>query len=148
MSVQGDTGRGPGRFIVAVYAVLALAATGRSSVQLIASFSKAPLAYALSAAAALIYLVATVALLKGGPRWTRVAWVAVTIELVGVLLVGALSSAIPALFPDKTVWSHFGSGYGFVPLVLPVVGLWWLRRVSRRPGLSAEFSSPTTAPRG
>lgn len=144
MSASADTGRGPGRFIVAVYAVLALAATGRSSVQVIASFTKAPLAYTLSAAAALIYLVATFALLKGGPRWTRVAWIAVSIELLGVLVVGGLSYALPALFPDKTVWSHFGSGYGFVPLVLPLVGLWWLRRVSR----SAEFSSPRTAPRG
>ena len=31
-------------------------------------------------------------------------------------------------FPDATVWSQYGLGYGFVPLVLPVVGLWWLRR--------------------
>jgi len=29
-------------------------------------------------------------------------------------------------FPDATVWTGFGSGYGFVPLVLPFVGLWWL----------------------
>ena len=40
-----------------------------------------------------------------------------------MLAVGALSYAVPAAFPDKTVWSHFGSGYGFVPLVLPVLGL-------------------------
>jgi len=26
------------------------------------------------------------------------------------------------------VWSNFGSGYLFIPLVLPIVGLWWLRR--------------------
>jgi len=25
------------------------------------------------------------------------------------------------------VWTGFGSGYGFEPLVLPFVGLWWLR---------------------
>ena len=55
----------------------------------------------------------------------------ITTELVGVLAVGALSYAVPAAFPDKTVWSHFGSGYGFVPLVLPVLGLWWLRRHGR-----------------
>ena len=38
-----------------------------------------------------------------------------------------------AAFPDKTVWSHFGSGYGYVPLVLPVLGLLWLR-ANRRHG--------------
>ena len=34
-------------------------------------------------------------------------------------------------FPDRTVWSHYGSGYGFMPLVLPFVGLWWIHRVRR-----------------
>lgn len=121
-------GSGPGRIIVAVYAVLALAATGRSIMQVVTSFERAPLAYTLSALAAAIYLVATAALAKGGPVATRVAWVAITTELVGVLAVGALSYAAPSLFPDRTVWSHFGAGYGFVPLVLPVIGLWWLRR--------------------
>jgi hypothetical protein len=24
------------------------------------------------------------------------------------------------------VWSGFGAGYGYVPLVLPFLGLWWL----------------------
>ena len=45
-----------------------------------------------------------------------------------MLVVGLLSYLVPSAFPDKTVWSHFGSGYGYVPLVLPVLGLWWLRR--------------------
>jgi hypothetical protein len=31
------------------------------------------------------------------------------------------------------VWSSYGSGYGFVPLVLPVFGLLWLRRWTKRP---------------
>jgi hypothetical protein len=49
-----------------------------------------------------------------------------------VLAVGTWSLADPATFPDATVWSGYGSGYGFVPLVLPVFGLLWLRRWSRR----------------
>lgn len=117
--------------LTGVYAVFALAATGRATYQAIAGFSKAPLAYSLSALAALIYVLATVALVKGGQRWRQVASVAISVELVGVLVVGLVSYLVPSLFPDKTVWSHFGSGYGYVPLVLPVVGLWWLRRVSR-----------------
>jgi hypothetical protein len=32
-----------------------------------------------------------------------------------------------AEFPDQTVWSLYGVGYGFVPLVLPVLGLLRLR---------------------
>ncbi|MCE1178572.1 MAG: hypothetical protein LWW86_06015 [Micrococcales bacterium] len=123
-----STGAGPGRLLVAVYAVLALAATGRSVMQLVTAFDVAPVAYLLSALAALIYIVATIALARGDATSRRIAWLAITTELVGVLVVGLASYLVPQAFPDKTVWSHFGSGYGFVPLVLPVLGLWWLAR--------------------
>lgn len=123
-------GSGPGRVLVACYGILALAATGRSAVQLGGHFGRAPAAYLLSAGAAVIYLVATWAMLRGGARATRIAWGAMIVELAGVLCVGLWSIVVPSAFPDKTVWSHFGSGYGYVPLVLPVLGLWWLR--SRR----------------
>ncbi|MGL4177238.1 MAG: hypothetical protein ACRCSN_14305 [Dermatophilaceae bacterium] len=121
---------GPGVLIVLVYAVLALAATGRSAVQLALEAERAPLAYALSAVAAAVYLFATWCLARGG-AWVRPGTAACAIELVGVILVGAASYLVPSAFPDRTVWSHFGGGYGFVPLVLPVVGLWWFRRVGR-----------------
>ncbi len=124
------TSNGPGRVIVALYAVMALAATGRSSVQIASYFSRAPLAYVLSAVAALFYIIATIAVAKGGPAMVRLALVSCSVEAVGVLAVGIVSYAIPALFPDKTVWSHFGAGYGYVPLVLPFLGLWWMRRFS------------------
>ncbi len=119
---------GPGRVLVAVYAVFALSASARAGVQLATEFSAAPLAYLLSAFAAAVYVLATVALASPGERWRRVALAAVVTELVGVLAVGTASLLVPEDFPDATVWSVFGGGYGFVPLVLPVVGLWWLRR--------------------
>ena len=50
--MANPTGAGPGRLIVAVYAVLALAATGRSVLQITEYFERAPLAYVLSALAA------------------------------------------------------------------------------------------------
>ena len=105
-------------------------ATGRSLVQLLSDASRAPLAYGLSAVAAVIYIVATVCLALGD-RARRVAIAACSIELAGVLVVGAASYAAPDLFPDKTVWSHFGQGYGYLPLLLPIVGLWWLLRPRR-----------------
>jgi hypothetical protein len=46
---------------------------------------------------------------------------------VGVLVVGTLSYMATDLFPDKTVWSHFGQGYAYFPLFLPIAGLAWLR---------------------
>lgn len=118
---------GWGRALVFVYGVFAVAATGRSLVQLGSDAERAPLAYSLSLAAAVIYLVATTCLLLGGRRGWAVAAAACTIELLGVLSVGALSYAASDLFPDKTVWSHFGQGYAYLPLVLPFAGLAWLR---------------------
>lgn len=118
---------GPGRILVAVYAVFAVAATGRSLVQLGTDAERAPLAYSLSLLAAVLYLVATTCLLRGGPTARRVALVAVVVEAGGVLVVGTLSYVADDLFPDRTVWSHFGQGYAFLPLVLPFLGLWWLR---------------------
>jgi len=115
---------GPGRVLVAVYALFAFSATGRSAYQLSTQASEAPVPYTLSLVAALIYIAATVALVRGGPFWRRVAWVACSVELVGVVLVGTISLLVD--FPDQTVWSDYGIGYGFVPLVLPVCGLWWL----------------------
>jgi len=118
---------GPGRVLIGLYALFALAAGARAGVQIATRFDEAPLAYLLSAAAAAIYLVATIGFARGGRRGRRLAMVCCSIELVGVLAVGTLSLLAPDAFPDETVWSTFGRGYGFVPLVLPVLGLLWLR---------------------
>jgi len=117
---------GVGRVLIAAYALLALAATGRSFFQIASDFSHAPIAYSLSALAAVVYIVATIALIKKGDVWYRVAWVTISFELLFVLTVGVLSLVDPQLFPEKTVWSTFGSGYAFVPLLLPIVGMIWL----------------------
>ncbi|MDE9364190.1 hypothetical protein PZ938_01090 [Luteipulveratus sp. YIM 133132] len=132
-ATRRPTGSGFGRVLVAVYALFALAATGRSILQITEYFDRAPLAYVLSALAAVIYIVATIALARGDRTSVRVARVTITTELIGVLVVGLWSLLDSSAFPDKTVWSHFGQGYGFVPLVLPVVGLWWLRRTGAAP---------------
>ena len=121
------TASGFGRVLVAVYGLFALAATGRSGVQIATKFHEAPLAYLLSAFAAVVYIVATVSLARGDAMSRRVAAVAISIELVGVVTVGTLSELLTSAFPQATVWTGYGSGYGFVPLVLPFVGLWWLR---------------------
>lgn len=128
---------GAGRVLVAVYAILAIAALGRSVFQILDRFEAAPIAFSLSALAALVYLVATFALALG---WDRIAWVTVSFELVGVLVVGTLSILAPRLLGledanplggESTVWTAFGAGYLFIPLVLPILGILWLRRRAR-----------------
>lgn len=123
--------RGIGGVLIAVYGVLALAATGRSFVQIATKFDHAPLAYGLSALSAVVYILATIALVKHGAFWNRLAWVTISFELFGVLVVGFLSVFDGQLFPSDTVWSVFGRGYLFIPLVLPVLGMIWLARRRR-----------------
>lgn len=136
------TSRGFGRVLVVVYGVFAVSASARAIVQISRDFTEAPVAYGMSAFAAAVYVVATVALARDA---RRTATAAVLIELVGVLVVGALSVAAPESFPRDTVWSGFGRGYGFVPLVLPVVGLWWLWH-TRPSGAPEDVSAQSPAP--
>ncbi|WP_433272571.1 hypothetical protein ACQPZF_16720 [Actinosynnema sp. CS-041913] len=122
------TRSGPGRLLVAVYGIFAIAATSRSAVQIATRFDHAPVAYLLSAFAAVVYVVATIALGLGSRTSRRVALAACAAELTGVLVIGAVSLVAPHWFPDATVWSDFGRGYLFIPLVLPLLGLLWIRR--------------------
>lgn len=125
---------------MAVYGILALAATGRSVFQIIDRFAEAPLAFSLSALSAIVYIVATIALVAPGTAWYRVARITIGFELVGVLVVGTISLVDPGLLGlhsvnpfgrESTVWSAYGLGYLLIPLVLPVLGLLYLR--ARRP---------------
>jgi hypothetical protein len=131
-SRTGSTRTGPGRLLVAVYGLFALSASARAAVQIATKFGHAPVAYLLSAFAAVVYILATVTLANGSPTARRIAVLSCSTELAGVLAVGTWSLADPATFPDATVWSGYGSGYGYVPLVLPVFGLLWLQHWSKR----------------
>ena len=152
-SARPETNRGRrmsgiGRVLVAVYGVLALAAVGRSFVQIATKFEEAPLAYSLSALAAVVYVVATIALVRSGRGWYRVAWATIAFEFTGVIVIGTLSVVYPELFPHDTVWSWFGRGYLFIPLVLPVLGMWWLakhRPVAAAPPTAAAGSTGADA---
>jgi hypothetical protein len=139
-----STKTGPGRLLVAVYGLFALSAFARAVVQIATEFSRAPVAYLLSAFAAVIYILATVTLVVGSPTARRIAFVSCSVELAGVLAVGTWSVFDPTTFPDATVWSTYGVGYGFVPLVLPVFGLLWLRRLNRRAGTGQQDGTGRT----
>ena len=141
-----STRTGPGRLLVAVYALFALSASARAGVQIATKFSHAPVAYLLSAFAGLVYILATVTLTAGSPTARRIAVVSCSVELAGVLAVGTWSLVDRATFPDATVWSGYGSGYGFVPLVLPVFGLLWLRRWSGRAASRRSIAPADSVP--
>ena len=119
---------GVGRALIAVYAVFALSATARATYQLFREFDEAPVAYTLSLVSALTSIVLTFTLAK--TKLARLAKVMVWFELLGVITVGVLSLVAPALFNHPSVWSGFGMGYGFLPLVLPILGIIWLSKRS------------------
>lgn len=125
---KARTNQGFGRVLVVVYAIFAIGATARSVIQITRRLDEAPVAYVLSAFAAVVYIVATFALARGNRTSRKVAYVAIGIEMAGVIVIGALSLLVPDAFPRATVWSTFGSGYLFIPLILPPLALWWLRR--------------------
>ena len=131
---------GVGRVLVAVYAILALAALGRSIFQIVDRFEQAPVAFLLSLLAGLVYVVVTVAL---AARLRTLAWITIGFELLGVLVVGTITMVAPDLLGQfsnapfgktATVWSTYGAGYLFIPLVLPILGLVWLSRSRARAG--------------
>ena len=119
---------GVGRLLIAIYAIFAISATARATYQLIREFDQAPLAYSLSAISAVVYLLATYSLSKSEAKWQSVALFTIWFELVGVVAVGSLSLALPQYFAHPSVWSNFGAGYAFIPLLLPILGLLWLRK--------------------
>jgi hypothetical protein len=135
----GSTRHGAGRVLVAVYAVLAVASVARASYELLTKFSQAPLPYSLSAFAAVVYVVITVALVKATPVSRRIATVGMLVELTGVLVVGTLSVIDGSAFPKSSVWFWYGRDYLFIPLLLPVLGLVFLYR--SRPGRDAALPS-------
>jgi hypothetical protein len=135
MTLAETTRSGPGRVLIALYAVFALGATSRSVVQILLQFHRAPLAYILSAFAAVVYIVATVCLARASATSRRVALISCTVELVGVLAIGTASVLAPSAFPDATVWSVYGEGYFFIPVILPILGILWVRH-------TAKLSSP------
>lgn len=122
---------GVGRLLILVYAVFAISATARASFQIVTKFEQAPLAYTLSLLSAVVYILATIALARSGEQWRRIALVAVVFELVGVIAIGSLSLLVPQIFAHPSVWSGFGSGYGYIPLALPILGLIWIRKTNR-----------------
>lgn len=123
---------GPGLLLVWLYGVMVVGAVSRSAYQIATGFDRAPLAYCLSAVAGVVYGFITYTLVSGGETARRVAVVCCAAELVGVLTVGTWTLADPSAFPDTTVWSNYGTGYLFVPVLLPLTALHWLRGARTR----------------
>ncbi|KOV91273.1 membrane protein [Streptomyces sp. NRRL B-3648] len=114
--------------LVWFYGVMVVGAVSRSAFQISTEFDRAPLAYSLSAVAGLVYAFITYTLVRGGERARRAALFCCAAELAGVLLVGTWTLVDRSAFPDATVWSYYGAGYVFIPVLLPLSAVYWLRK--------------------
>ncbi|MFF0594710.1 hypothetical protein [Streptomyces antibioticus] len=119
---------GPGIVLVWFYGVMVVGAVSRSAYQIATDFDRAPLPYTLSAVAGLVYGFITYSLVRGGDTARRAAQFCCAAELAGVLIVGTWTLIEPSAFHDSTVWSDYGMGYVFIPVLLPLSALYWLRR--------------------
>ncbi|PTH85292.1 hypothetical protein C9J60_28255 [Streptomyces sp. A244] len=128
---------GPGTLLVWLYGVMVVGAVSRSAYQIATEFDRAPLAYSLSAVAGVVYGFITYTLVRGGETARRIALGCCAAELVGVLTVGTWTLVEPSAFPDATVWSDFGMGYLFIPVLLPLSAIYWLRASRVRDGDAA-----------
>jgi hypothetical protein len=80
---------------------------------------------ALTAVAALLYLIATIGFAVREKWAWRVSVVALGLEMLLVLVVGTLSFVYSDVI-GRTVWRYYGIDYGFFPLIQPLLGLLWL----------------------
>ncbi len=72
----------------------------------------------LSASAGLLYLCIAYWAWRG---WGPTLQWGLLIELIGVIVVGTYELFYP--FGYATAWSHYGAGYLYMPLLLPIAGI-------------------------
>lgn len=142
-TATSDSTQGGRTVLTLLYTLFAVAAGTRALYQIATKWEQAPLAYTLSTVAALVYLIACVGINRTSPSAWRITLGLCLFELIGVLSVGTLTLVYPNLFPDTTVWSVYGQGYGFVPLFLPIIGVVWLMQPTTRRAYGVLSSTDT-----
>jgi hypothetical protein len=114
-----------------LYGLWAVAALSRAVYQYLFRHPESFVPTHISAFVGVLYLLILLGLRRRGPRvwWATLALLAV--ELGGVLIVGMVD-LVWRPFPYATVWSGLGAGYLYIPLFLPVVGIWWMLQRNTR----------------
>lgn len=118
--------RAAGVILAISYPVLAISTGFRALYQLFFKEGVTNyLAPALTAVAALLYLIATVGFAVQEKWAWRISVIALSLEMILVLVVGTLSIFYPEVI-GRTVWRYYGIDYAFFPLIQPFLGLLWL----------------------
>jgi hypothetical protein len=124
------------------YALWSFSALGRSSWEYLFKQNVATYVPAhLSTFVGVLYIIIIVGLRRRTPRWWWATLALLIVELAGVLIVGTID-VVWQPFPYATVWSKYGIGYFFMPLVLPFVGLAYLLRQETRAAYGIGSRAP------
>lgn len=107
--------RGWGRLLVAVFAVFGVVVLA-PAVGALARAEDGAGPASLDVLSALGYLVLAACVAHNGRRVRMVGWVALATEAVGLVTVSLLGPE------TATAWSGWGSAWGYLPVVLPLVG--------------------------
>lgn len=105
------------RGLAALYAFWALAIMSRVSWQYATRLGN-HLPTHLSAITGIIYVLIAYWAWQG---WTKALQWGLIVELIGVIVVGTYELFYP--FGYATAWSHYGAGYLYMPLLLPIAGI-------------------------
>lgn len=141
-TTRKQASRGAADVLGFFYGLWSFSALGRSSYEYLFKPNVATYVPAhLSTFVGALYILIIVGLRKRSPRWWWLTLALLIVELTGVLLVGTID-VIWHPFPYATVWSKYGIGYFFMPLVLPFAGLTYLLRKETRAayGLNSQPS--------
>lgn len=128
---MGHVDRGGTDVLIVVYGLWAVAALGRAIYQYMFRHTSNLVPTHLSAVAGGFYLLIILGLRRQTPAMWYVTIALLSLELACVLAVGVID-AVWHPFAYATVWSGFGAGYLFVPLILPIAGLWWMAQAETR----------------
>jgi hypothetical protein len=115
-----------GKILAVSYPVLAISTGARGLYQLFLKEGVSDyLPPLLTTIAAFLYLIAAVGFARRSKRAWAVSVTALSLEMIGIIVVGILSFTDPELVGD-TAWRHFGADYGYFPFIQPLLGLIWL----------------------
>lgn len=129
--------------LATLYAFWALAICSRAAWQYITRVGD-HLPTHLSASAAVLYLLIAYWAWRG---WSPALLWGLIIELASVIVVGTYEVFYP--FRYATAWSHYGAGYLYMPLVLPIVGIVLVlqaRRMERQLSTTTNSQDSTPTP--
>jgi hypothetical protein len=131
-SERAKVSRGASDVLGFFYALWSFSALGRSSWEYLFKQNVATYVPAhLSTFVGVLYIFIIVGLRRRSPSWWWITLALLVVELAGVLIVGTID-VVWQPFPYATVWSKYGIGYFFMPLVLPFVGLAYMLKKQTR----------------